>query len=168
MGAYGAAAMLVLAGLAFLSPATISWVYLGALAAFELWLARRMASVGSDAVSVGEPPYHFSAEEAELVGRYRFYFTYPGVARECASVLAALGLSALLLAPWLTYKQAFIQAILIGLNLFAVGRLTKRIAPLVGLRIRAARGDRAALRMLELHDPTWAKIRAANIASESG
>ena len=107
MGAAGAAAMLVLAGWAALSPAAMSWVYIGTLIAFELWLARRMAAAGGAPVAAGEPPYHFTAAEAELVGRYRFYFTYPGVARECASVLAALGLTALLLAPWLTYKHAF-------------------------------------------------------------
>ena len=32
----------------------------------------------------------------------------------------------------------------------------------MALRIAASKGDRAALRMLELHDPLWAKIRAAN------
>jgi hypothetical protein len=30
------------------------------------------------------------------------------------------------------------------------------------LRLAAARGDRAALRKLELHDPLWAKIKEAN------
>jgi hypothetical protein len=29
-------------------------------------------------------------------------------------------------------------------------------------RMNAAKGDRAALRVLELHDPLWAKINAAN------
>lgn len=30
------------------------------------------------------------------------------------------------------------------------------------LRIRASKGDQAALRLLELHDPLWTKIRAGN------
>jgi hypothetical protein len=30
------------------------------------------------------------------------------------------------------------------------------------LRIAASKGDRTALRMLELHEPVWDKIRAAN------
>jgi len=109
-----------------------------------------------------EPPYHFSEDEAELVTRYRFYFTYPALARQSASVLAAIGLTALVLAFWLLYKQAFVQAVLVGLNLLAVGRFTKLLAPQLTLRITASRGDRAALRLLEAHDPAWAKIRAAN------
>ena len=153
MGGFGAAVMLVLAGWAALSPAAMSWAYIGALIAFELWLARRVAAAGSAPVAAGEPPYHFTAEEAELVGRYRFYFTYPRAAREASPVLAALGLSTLLLAPWLTYKHAFVQALLIGVNLFAVARFTKAVAPLMVLRIAASKGDRAALRLLESHDP---------------
>ncbi len=162
MGGYVSIAMLLLGDFAALDPATMSWAYIAAVLVFELWLLRRIAVVGSAPVPADEPPYHFSAEEAALVARYRLYFTYPGVAREASSVLAALGLSALLLAPWLTYKAALLQAVLVGVNLFAVARFTKLLAPLLALRISASRGDRSALRMLEVHDPAWAKIRAAN------
>jgi hypothetical protein len=162
MGKYGALGILGIGGLAALNPGLMSWAYIGAFAAFELWLARRMASVRRHPVPEDEAPYHFTREEAGLVGRYRFYFAFPAIAREASSVLAALGLSALMLAPWLTYKHAFVQAALTGLNLFAVARFTKQLAPLMALRIAASKGDRAALRLLELHDPLWAKIRAAN------
>jgi hypothetical protein len=50
------------------------------------------------------------------------------------------------------------------MNLFAVSRLTRTCAPLIAIRMAASKGDRAALRMLELHEPAWAKIRAANEA----
>jgi hypothetical protein len=119
-------------------------------------------------VSAREAPYHFSEDEAQLVGRYRFYFTYPALARESASVLAAVGLSALVLAFWLLYKQAFVQAVLAGVNLLAVARFTRLLSPQMALRITASRGDRAALRLLEAHDPAWAKIRAANRFSDLG
>ena len=69
-----------------------------------------------------------------------------------------------MLGIWLTFKQAFVPAALIGLNLFAVTRFTKVVAPLVALRIAASRGDREALLMLEVHEPAWAKIRAGNEA----
>lgn len=164
MGKWGAATVLLLAGFAALFPRVMSWAYVAAFMAFELWLASRMGKAGKGPVPVDEPPYRFNAEEAELVGRYRFYFTYPVIAREASSVLAALGLTAIVLVLWLTFMQALVPAILTGINLFAVGRLTKRLAPLVGLRIAAAKGDRVALRALELHDPLWAKIRAANAA----
>ena len=153
----------MLAGLAALNPG-LSWAYIAAFAAFELWLALRMAKAARGPVAADQAPYHFTAEEAALVGRYRFYFAFPATAREAASVLAALGLTALVLAPWLTFRHAFVQAAIVGLNLFAVARFTKQLAPLLALRIAASKGDRAALRTLELHDPLWAKIRAANEA----
>ena len=156
--------MLLFAGWAALSPEPMSWIYIGIVAAFELWLARRVIKVGSGAVAAGDAPYHFSDEEAALVQRYRFYFSYPGLARDCSSILAAIGLTALGLAPWLTYKRVLLPALLICVNLFAVARFTRLLAPLVALRIAASRGDRAALRMLEVHDPAWQKIRAGNKA----
>jgi hypothetical protein len=167
MWQYGAVGMLGLAGLAALDPA-LSWVYIAAFGIFEMWLARRVASAGRVPVPVEQAPYHFTAEEAAFVGRYRFYFAFPAIARQAASVLAALGLTALVLAPWLTFRSAFVQAVLIGLNLFLVARFTKQLAPLMVLRVAASKGDRAALRMLELHDPLWAKIRAANAQAAEG
>jgi len=161
MGAGTAIAVLLLCGFTFLR-SEVSWVYLAVMAVFEIWLMRRIASTGKGPVAVDEPPYRFSAEEAEFVARYRFYFTYPGVAREATSVLAALGLTALVLVPWLIYKMELVQALLIGANLFVVARYTKVLAPVMALRVRAHRGDRAALRMLELHDPIWIKIRQSN------
>jgi hypothetical protein len=164
MGAYGALIALLLGGFAFLYPAHMSWAYIAAFTGFELWLLRRNASVSREPVRVEEPPYHFDADEARLVGRYQFYFAYPGIAAQSSNVLAALGITALILTPWLTYKGMFVQAALIGLNLFAVARLTKLLAPVMALRLNASRGDREALRMLEVHDPAWAKIRAGNEA----
>ena len=153
--------MLVLAGWTFLNAAA-AWAYTAAFVAFEFWLLRAIGAGGRRPAAVGEAPYHFTQDEADLVGRYRFYFTWPDRARAASSVLAALGLSALALAPWLTYKHAFLQAAVIGVNLFAVARLTKAVAPLVALRIAASHADRDALRLLEAHEPAWSKIRAGN------
>ena len=159
---FGSAAVLVLAGWAAIEPRPMSWVFIAAVAAFELWLAQRMSALDAGPVAVDEPPYRFSAEEAALVARYRFYFTYPGTAAQAASVLAAFGLSSALLGLWLTYKGAFVEGALLGLNLFGVGWFTRRTAPVYALRIAASRGRRDALRMLEILDPLWAKIRQAN------
>jgi hypothetical protein len=155
------ASVLVLAGWSFLN-ATAAWAYVAAFVIFEFWLLRAMKAVGKGPVAVDEAPYHFTPDEAELIRRYRFYFTYPTRAQAASSVLAALGLTALVLAPWLTYKQAFLQAVVVGVNLFAVARFTKAVAPLMVLRIAAAHADREALRLLEAHDPAWSKIRAGN------
>jgi hypothetical protein len=164
MGPYVSIAFLILAGLGALHPATVAWVYIGAFVAFELWLVRQIRSAGSGPVEPEAPPYHFTTDEAALVARHRFYFKYPSMARQAASVVAAVGLSSLVLALWLTYKHAFVQAGFIGLNLFAVTRLTRVCAPLLSIRMAASKGDRIALRMLEVHEPAWAKIHAANEA----
>jgi hypothetical protein len=148
-GPYVTLAFLLLAGVTFLQGA-LAWAYIAAVALFEVWLARRIAAVGRDPVAAGEPPYRFTAEEADLVGRYRFHFTYPGVARQAASVLAAIGLASLVLAPWLTIKHQFVEAALIGANLFAVARFTKALAPVLGQQT------------LEQHRSAWSKIRSAN------
>jgi hypothetical protein len=164
MGMYGALAMLLLAGFAALRPASIAWVYIVAFLAFEFWLLRRVSAGRGTAVPVAQPPYLFTQEEAGFIERYRYYFTAPARARQAASVLAALGLSALVLSPWLVYRHQFVQALIVALNLFAVGSLTKRLAPLMVLRIAANKGERGALRLLELHDPLWTKIRVPNEA----
>jgi len=162
LGGYGGVGILLFAGWAALSPQPMAWVYVALVGGFELWLLRRLRSLGAEPVPSGTAPYHFGPDEARLVQRYRFYFTYPAVARDCSSVLAAIGLSGLVLGLWLTFKQAFVPAALIGLNLFAVTRFTKVVAPLLALRLAASRGDREALLMLEVHEPAWAKIRAGN------
>lgn len=159
---YGAAVMLVLAGWAALTPDPMAWLFFAAAVAFEVWLLVRMRAAEQAPVPVEKAPYRFSAEEAAFIERYRFYFTYPAAAAQAGSVLSAIGLAGMVLALWLTFKQAFIPGALIGANLFLVGWLTKRLAPVFALRIAASRGDRDALRLLELHEPLWAKIRAAN------
>jgi hypothetical protein len=159
---YGSVLVLILAGWAALTPEPMSWVFIGAVGLFELWLYRQMRGLDRGPVSVDEPPYRFTAEEAGFVGRYRFYFTYPVLAAEAASTLAAIGLAGMVLAIWLTFKHAFVQGALIGLNLFAVGWFTKRVAPVYSLRVAASRGKRDALRLLEILPPLWAKIKAAN------
>lgn len=164
---YASVLMLVLAGWAALTPQPMSWVFIGAVAVFEVWLLARMRRLEQGRVPVDEAPYRFSAEEARFIERYRFYFSYPALAAQAGSVLAAIGLAGMVLALWLTFKQAFAQGALIGANLFVVGWLTKRVAPVFALRIAASRGDREALRLLEIHEPLWARIRAANQSQET-
>jgi hypothetical protein len=166
MGPFVTVAFLVAAGCSFLDPG-LAWTYCAGLLAFDAWLLWRMRSLDKGPVTAGAPPYYFSDDEAGLVGRYRLYFAYPALARQAAAVLAAVGLTSLILLPWLTIKQHVVEALLIGVNLFAVARFTKALAPLMALRHAASRGDRAALRLLELHEPTWAKIRAGNSGSGS-
>ena len=159
---YGAVVMLVFAGLAALFPPGMAFIYIAAFVGFELWLLRQMGAMPRHPVPAGEAPYHFSAIESELIGRYRFYFTHPAVARDAASALAAIGLSALVLSPWLLFRQHLTPAFVIAVNLLAVGTLTKRLSPVMVLRIAASKGDRESLSMLEAHETAWAKIKEAN------
>jgi len=143
MVGYATVGVLMLAGWAALNE-SVAWAYLAAALAFEVWLAARMAALGRHPAAVGDAPYHFSEEEARLVGRYRYYFSETGRARQVASALAAIGLTALLLVPWLAYKAAFVPAALIGFNVVAVAYLTKRLIPMADT------------------SPVWQKIRAGN------
>jgi pimeloyl-ACP methyl ester carboxylesterase len=157
---YLAIGVILLTGFSMLR-SEVSWAYLAFLAVYEIWLLRRLRNVGTGPVPVDEAPYRFTAEEAAFIERYRFYFTYPAMAKDASGVLSALGITALLLVPWFIYKAELVQAALIGANLFVIARLTKALAPVLALRIRANKGDRQALRLLELHDPLWQKIRDA-------
>lgn len=147
MGGYGTVGVLMLAGWTFLN-ASVAWGYLAAVMAFEIWLAGRLAALGRHPAAVGEAPYHFSEDEARLVGRFRYFFYEPARARGVSSVLAAVGLTALVLTPWLAYRTAFVEAGLIGLNVVAVAWLTRRLIPMV---------DTAA---------AWGKIIAGNKAAQ--
>jgi hypothetical protein len=166
MGAWLSLAVLILAGFAALHPATLVWVYFAAVLGFEGWLFGIVRSVLRRTVAPGEPPYRFSEPEARLVERYPFYFTFPGIARHASSVLAAIGLSSLVLAPWLTYRMAYLPAVLAAVNLLPVAWLTRRVAPLLALGMAANRGDREARELLDAHDTAWEKIRRCNIEAK--
>jgi hypothetical protein len=122
----------------------MAWAYLAGVLAFQAWVASRMAALGRHPAAVGEAPYHFSEEEARLVGRFRLFFTEAARARQVGSVLAAIGLTALMLVPWLAFKHAFVPAALIGVNVLAVAWLTRRLVPMVDTRA------------------VWDKIRSGN------
>jgi hypothetical protein len=80
MGAYASLGVLMLAGFAALRPQPMAWVFIGVVMAFELWLARRISQAGRGAPAANQAPYHFTDEEVAFIGRYRFYWTYPGIA----------------------------------------------------------------------------------------
>ncbi len=159
MHGIGALATAVLVGWAFLSPPVGSWAFAAVQFASLGWLAREMRRTDAAALSARarEP---LDADESDVVRRYAFYFTYPALARESASTLAAMGLATLVLVPWLIYKLQLAQAILIGVMLFAVGRLTKLVSPVYALRLAAAKGNREALRLLSAHDGAARKLSA--------
>jgi hypothetical protein len=159
MKGLGALAVAVLAAWSFLAPPVGSWAFAAAELAFLAWLARALRKVDAAALrSRAREP--LEADEAEILQRYPLYFQRPGFARECASTLAALGLASLVLVPWLTYKLQWAQAILIGVLLFAVARLTKLLSPVQVLRLATAKGDRDALRLLSAHDGVLRKLSA--------
>lgn len=159
MNGLGALAVAALTAWTFLGPAVGSWAFVAVEFASLAWLTREMRRTDGAALSARarEP---LDVDESDVVRRYAFYFTYPATARESASTLAALGLATLVLVPWLIYKLQWAQAVLIGVMLFAVGRLTKRVSPVYALRVAGAKGDRDALRLLSAHDGAARKLSA--------
>lgn len=157
MKGLGALAVAALVACALLAPQAGGWAFAAADFAFLAWLARELRR--ADAVTLkARAREALDADEAEIVQRYPLYFARPALARECASTLAAIGLASLILAPWLTYKVQWAQAILIGIQLFPVGRLTKLMSPVYALRIATNKGDRNALRLLSAHDGAMRKL----------
>jgi hypothetical protein len=155
----GALAVAALAGWAFLDPRSGSWAFAASEFAFLAWLLREVRK--SDAAALRRRAAEtLEPDEADLVQRYPFYFARPALARECASTLSALGLASLVVVPWLTYKLQWAPAILIGVFLFAVARLTKLLSPVYALRLASAKGDREALRLLSAHDGAARKLSA--------
>jgi hypothetical protein len=155
----GSAALVVamLLGWVFLKPAIGAWAFAGVEFAFLFWLARQVRGVDRVALRTrARAP--LEPDEDDIVRRYPFYFARTGVARECASTLAALGLASLVAVPWLTYTLVFAPAALIGIQLFAVARLTRLVSPVYSLRMATAKGDRDALRLLSAHDGAMGKL----------
>ena len=157
MKGLGALAVAALAGWAFLAPAPGSWAFAAAEFAFLAWLARELRRADAAALQ-GRASEPLEADEADILRRYPLYFARPGLAREGASTLAGLGLASLVLVPWLTYKLQWAQAILIGVLVFAVARLTRLMSPVYALRMATAKGDRDALRLLSAHDGAMRKL----------
>lgn len=156
MKGLGTAAIAALAAMALFYPQT-AWAFAAVEGGFLVWLSQRARRAdGSALLAASAEP--LEPDEAELVQRYAFYFARPALARECASMLAALGLASLLLVPWLTYKMQWLPAIAIGACLFAVAWLSKRLAPAHSLSLTAAKGNREALRLLSAHDGAFRKI----------
>jgi|SRR5690348_12399122 len=166
MGGWASLVVLALAGFTALYPLSLAWLYVGAVAAFEAWLFGVVRSAGGPPPRAGEPPYQFSDAEARLVGRYPFYFRFPGIARHASSVLAATGLSSLVLSPWLAFRTAYAPAVVVALNLLVVAWLTRRVVPQMALTLAANRGNREARDLLDAHETAWEKIRRCNIEAK--
>jgi hypothetical protein len=165
MKGLGALAVAVLLGWVFLKPGSGAWAFAAAEFAFLAWLASQVRGVDLPAL-LSRARQPLEDDERDIVRRYPFYFARHGAARECASTLAALGLASLIAVPWLTYLLVFAPAALIGVQLFAVARLTRLTSPVYALRMATAKGDRDALRLLSAHDGAMAKLSAGHHAPE--
>ena len=167
MRGLGTIAFAVLLALAFLTPAAGGWAFAAAEFAFLAWLANSLRKADAAALHARARPA-LEPDEADIVSRYPFYFGRPLLAREHAATLAALGLASLLLVPWLTYRVQWAQAILIGVFVFAVARLTRVLSPVLALRLATAKGDREALRLLSAHDGAVRKLSAPDQPEADG
>lgn len=169
MKGIGAVIVISLGVWSSVDPAFASWVYVVLITFLaQLGFAIKISAVPRDPVAVNEPPYHFDRDEARVVERFRYYFTNPVSAQEIASTLSAMGLVALLLSPWLVFKQELVQAVLIGLQVFLIGPMTKKLSPVYALRLAAHKGSDDAARLARAYDSAWSKIRAVRERDEPG
>jgi hypothetical protein len=167
MKGLGVAVAAALAAWSFFQPPMGAWAFAGTEFAFLAWLARALRRADAAALAArAQPP--LVADETDIVQRYPLYFARPQFARECASTLAAVGLASLVLVPWLTYRLQLPQAVLIGVMLFAVARLTKLLSPVYALRMQTAKGDREALRLLSAHDGAARKLSGHELLDQPG
>lgn len=167
MKGLGVATVAALGAWSFLAPPTGSWAFATLEFAFLAWLAHALRRAdGAALVARAKPP--LEPDEADIAQRYPLYFARPDFARECASTLAATGLASLVLVPWLTYKLQWAPALLIGVMLFAVARLTKLLSPVYALRLQTAKGDRDALRLLSAHDGAARKLLGHELLDQPG
>ena len=163
MKGLGTLAVAALVAATFLATAAGAWAFAAAELAFLAWLSRVLRRTDPGMLLNRTS---LEADEADIVRRYPLYFARPGFARECASTLAAFGLATLVLVPWLTYKLQWAQAVLIGVMLFAVARLTRLMSPVHALGLATAKGDRDALRLLSAHDGAARKLSAPDQPGE--
>lgn len=71
----------------------------------------------------------YTQEEEKVIGRYHLFFRYPMASRSFSAMLSAIQISALILVPWLLFKELYAQAITIGLNYFIAGQFAVILNP---------------------------------------
>jgi len=153
------AAVIAMGVWSFYHPEIGSWIYIASFVVlFQSLLMLFIHGQHRIPVEPGEPPYHFSAEEADFVRRHRFSFKFPVAAQSASSMLAAMGLIGLLLSPWLVYQLQWTQAAIIGLDIPLVGYITRRLNPKYTLVLAAHKGDERAQREIEIFNSAWRKI----------
>lgn len=153
------AAVIALGVWSFYHPEIGSWIYISAFVVlFQGLLILFINGQNRIPVAADEPPYHFSAEEAEFVRRHRFSFKFPVAAQNASSMLAAMGLIGLLLSPWLVYHLQWTQAAIIGFDIPLIGYITRRLNPKYTLVIAAHKGNERAQQEIEIFNSAWRKI----------
>lgn len=169
MKGIGAVVVVSLAVWGAVDPSFGSWIYVVCVVVLlQGGFHLKVSAVPREPVAVNQPPYRFDRDEARVIEKYRYFFTNPGSAAEIASTLSAMGLVALVLSPWLVYKQQLVQAALVAAHLFLIGPMTRKLSPLYALRLAAHKGGDEAVRLAKAYDSAWAKIRAVRAAGEEG
>lgn len=91
----------------------------------ELWII--LANLSK--VKVKNENNKYTAEEVNVIERYRLFFQYPTASRMLSPMLSAIQLSVFLLVPWLLFKGLYVQAIIIGANYFIASQLAVILNP---------------------------------------
>lgn len=71
----------------------------------------------------------WTPSEIKALRKYCLYFSYPHSSQMFSSTLSGIWGSAFILVPWLLYNHLWISAVVIGINYFIAGPLSKKLNP---------------------------------------
>ena len=118
----------------FFQPAIASIVFIGFIVLLEGSLLIASASCKPDvALSAFWKPHidisEWTPSEIKALRKYCLYFSYSHSSQMFSSTLSGIWGSAFILVPWLLYNHLWISAVVIGINCFIAGPLSKKLNP---------------------------------------
>lgn len=109
----------------FFNPVWGSWVYIGFIALFEMFIVLN----NSSKIKVDNKNNKYTPAEVRVIERYGVFFRFPLTSRGYSKLCSGIGMSAFIFVPWLLFNGLYVQAVLIGLNYFITGQLAVILNP---------------------------------------
>ena len=142
---------------ALFQPFFASSTFLILVTLFEGWLFIGHRARPSEAESLST----WNPIEAEVIRKYHLRFRFPLMSQKYSSLLSEVGLLAYFWVPWLLWNEAWIMAVLVGLNArFIASPLSVVLNPVVFLEGAAAKGERWAAEELSVINDIFTRLRA--------
>lgn len=118
----------------FFQPTIASIVFIIFIVLLEGGLLIASASCNPNVALYTFNRYHldvseWTPSEIKTLRKYCLYFSYPISSQMFSSTLSGIWGSAFILVPWLLYNHLWISAVIIGVNCFIAGPLSKKLSP---------------------------------------